>query len=285
MTLREAYTLAISRLTPLYGPDEARAVVDRLLEERYGIGRLERIVGGGEEAPFVRGEAWEEDLRRLERWEPVQYIVGYEEFYGRRFRVTPDTLIPRGETEELVRQILAGQPRRRVLDIGTGSGAIAVTLAAEWGEECCVEAWDVSEGALRVAALNAEAMGVEGRVRFVRQDVLTPMPTTEELREGCFDLVVSNPPYVLASERAEMRPNVVRYEPEGALYVPDADPLRFYRAIAALPLLVPGGELWFEINERFGPQTEELLRSLDYAEVEVMRDLHGRHRFVRGIVR
>ena len=97
--------------------------------------------------------------------------------------------------------------------------------------------------------------------------------------------MVSNPPYVLASERAEMRPNVVRYEPEGALYVPDADPLRFYRAIAALPLLVPGGELWFEINERFGPQTEELLRSLDYAEVEVMRDLHGRHRFVRGIVR
>lgn len=278
MTLRERYNQAVFSLEPLYGSDEARAVVDRLLEDRYGIDRLERAVAG--DAPFWRGEEWEADLRRLARWEPVQYVVGRAEFFGRPFEVTRDTLIPRGETEELVRGILAGPVRRRVLDVGTGSGAIAVTLAAEWGADTCVEAWDVSEGALRVAERNAEALGVGGRVRFVRRDVLGGLPPVAE--EEKFDLVVSNPPYVLDSERAEMRANVVRYEPEGALYVPDDDPLRFYRAIARLPLLKPGGELWFEINERFGPQTRDLLQGLGYVDVRVMRDLYGRERFVRG---
>lgn len=278
MTFRETYNRSVKRLEPLYGPDEARAVADRLAAEKYGFDRLARVLKG--EATFLRGDEWEEDLRRLERWEPVQYVTGREEFYGRGFEVTPDTLIPRGETEQLVRTILAGSPRRRVLDIGTGSGAIAVTLAAEWRADTCVEAWDISEGALRVAARNAEAVGVEGRVRFVRRDVLSGMPPVPETEK--FDLVVSNPPYVLDSERAEMRPNVVRYEPDGALYVPDDDPLRFYRAIARLPLLKPGGELWFEINERFGLQTRELLQGLGYADVRVMRDLHGRDRFVRA---
>lgn len=277
MTLRETSRLAVARLSPLYGTDEARVVVSRLLEEKYGIGRLAVALQG--DAAFEPGEEWEADLRRLAAWEPVQYVTGREEFYGRRFRVTRETLIPRGETEQLVRTILDGSPRRRVLDIGTGSGAIAVTLAAEW-PKAEVEAWDISEGALRVAATNAEAVGVGGRVRFVRRDVLSGMPPVPETEK--FDLVVSNPPYVLDSERAGMRPNVVRYEPEGALYVPDDDPLRFYRAIARLPLLKPGGELWFEINERFGLQTRELLQGLGYADVRVIRDLHGRERFVRA---
>ena len=277
MTLRETSRLAVARLSPLYGTDEARVVVSRLLEEKYGIGRLAVALQG--DAAFEPGEEWEADLRRLAAWEPVQYVTGREEFYGRRFRVTRETLIPRGETEQLVRTILDGSPRRRVLDIGTGSGAIAVTLAAEW-PKAEVEAWDISEGALRVAATNAEAVGVGGRVRFVRRDVLSGMPPVPETEK--FDLVVSNPPYVLDSERAGMRPNVVRYETEGALYVPDDDPLRFYRAIARLPLLKPGGELWFEINERFGLQTRELLQGLGYADVRVIRDLHGRERFVRA---
>lgn len=279
MTFRETYNRAAARLKPLYGPDEARAVVDRLAAEKYGLDRLARVLRG--DAPFTREEEWEADLRRLERWEPVQYVVGREEFCGRSFAVTRDTLIPRGETEQLVREILAGPRRGRVLDIGTGSGAIAVTLSAEWGAETRVEAWDISEGALRVAVANARTHGVEGRVRFVRRDVLGDiLPETEK-----FDLVVSNPPYVLESERAAMRANVADYEPGGALYVPDDDPLRFYRAIARLPLLRPGGELWFEINERFGGQTRELLQGLGYADVRVMRDLHDRDRFVRGIYR
>lgn len=277
MTFSETYKTAVARLSTLYDAREAATVVGRLAEEKYGFDRLARVLRGDEE--FLREEKWEADLRRLERWEPVQYVTGREEFCGRVFEVTPETLIPRGETEQLVRAILAGPVRRRVLDIGTGSGAIAVTLAAEW-PQAEIEAWDISEGALRVAAANAEAIGVGGRVRFVRRDVLsggTPVPEAEK-----FDLVVSNPPYVLDSERAGMRANVVRYEPEGALYVPDDDPLRFYRAIARLPLLKPGGELWFEINERFGLQTQELLQGLGYAEVRVMRDLHGRDRFVRA---
>lgn len=280
MTLRETYNRSAVRLEPLYGPDEARAIAGRLLEEKYGIGRLELAVN--DTAEFDRVAEWAADLERLARWEPVQYVVGRAEFCGRTFAVTRDTLIPRGETEQLVREILSGPRRERVLDIGTGSGAIAITLAAEWGAETRVEAWDVSAGALRTAAQNATMHGVADRVRWVERDVLTYEPEPGE--EG-FDLVVSNPPYVLDSERAEMRANVVDYEPAGALYVPDDDPLLFYRAIARLPLLKPGGALWFEINERFGLQTQELLGSLGYTEVRIVQDIHGRDRFVQGLRR
>lgn len=279
MTLSEIYKAAVARLSPLYGEREADAIVTRLLEDNYGITRIRRAIVGGLPCMERKAEAIEADIKRLEQWEPVQYVVGREEFYGRMFKVSRDTLIPRGETEQLVQEILSGSPKGRILDIGTGSGAIAVTLACEW-EEAYVEAWDISAGALVMAWANAILLGVEERTRFVERDVLTYQP------EACaekFDLVVSNPPYVLDSEREQMRENVLRYEPEGALYVPDDDPLLFYRTIASLPLLNPGGELWFEINERFGSETECLLSSLGYADVRVIQDIHGRDRFVRGI--
>lgn len=272
MTLREIHNLSVERLEPLYGRDEARSVVDRLMEDKYGVGRLERVTDG--HRPFLREAEWQADLRRLEAWEPVQYVIGSEEFCGRRFALSPETLIPRVETEQLVRMLLEGPAHRRVLDVGTGSGAIAVTLAAEWpGAE--VEAWDISAGALATAAANAAVHGVERRVRFVECDVLA-VPSVAER----FDLVVSNPPYVLDSEREQMRANVTRYEPGRALYVPDSDPLRFYRAIAQLPLLTDGGELWFEINEQFGRQTCELLVSLGYTGVQLVQDLYRRDRMV-----
>lgn len=272
MTLREIHNLSVERLEPLYGRDEARSVVDRLMEDKYGVGRLERVTDG--HRPFLREAEWQADLRRLEAWEPVQYVIGSEEFCGRRFALSPETLIPRVETEQLVRMLLEGPAHRRVLDIGTGSGAIAVTLAAEW-PDAEVEAWDISAGALATAAANAAAHGVERRVRFVECDVLAAPSVAER-----FDLVVSNPPYVLDSEREQMRANVTRYEPGRALYVPDSDPLRFYRAIAQLPLLTDGGELWFEINEQFGRQTCELLVSLGYTGVQLVQDLYGRDRMV-----
>lgn len=278
MTLSEIYKAAVARLSPLYGEREAEAVVARLLEDNYGITRIRRAIVGGLPCSERKAEAIEADIKRLEQWEPVQYVVGREEFYGRMFKVSQDTLIPRGETELLVREILAGTPKGRVLDVGTGSGAIAVTLACEW-EKAYVEAWDISAGALVMAWANAILLGVEERTRFVERDVLTCGP------EACaekFDLVVSNPPYVLDSERERMQENVLRYEPAGALYVPDDDPLLFYRAVASLPLLNPGGELWFEINERFGSETEYLLSSLGYRDVRVIKDIHGRDRFVRG---
>lgn len=272
MTLREIHNLSVERLDPLYGRDEARSVVDRLMEDKYGVGRLERVTDGNR--PFLREAEWQADLRRLKAWEPVQYVIGSEEFCGRRFALSPETLIPRVETEQLVRMLLERPAHRRVLDVGTGSGAIAVTLAAEWpGAE--VEAWDISAGALATAAANAAAHGVERRVRFVECDVLAAPSVAEK-----FDLVVSNPPYVLDSEREQMRANVTRYEPGRALYVPDSDPLRFYRAIAQLPLLTDGGELWFEINEQFGGQTCELLVSLGYTGVQLVQDLYGRDRMV-----
>lgn len=279
MTLSEIYKAAVARLSPLYGEREAEAVVARLLEDNYGITRIRRAIVGGLPCMEQKAEAIEADIKRLEQWEPVQYVVGREEFYGRMFKVSRDTLIPRGETEQLVQEILSGSPKGRILDVGTGSGAIAVTLACEW-EEAYVEAWDISAGALVMAWANAILLGVEERTRFVERDVLTYPP------EACaekFDLVVSNPPYVLDSEWEQMRANVLRYEPEGALYVPDDDPLLFYRTIASLPLLNPGGELWFEINERFGRETECLLSSLGYTDVRVIQDIHGRDRFVRGI--
>lgn len=277
MTLREVYNRSVARLRPLYGGDEARAVADRLMQDKYGIGTLERATAG--DTPFLREAEWEADMERLERWEPVQYVTGREEFYGRWFEVTRDTLIPRGETEQLVREILSGAPKGRVLDIGTGSGAIAVTLAAEW-EGACVEAWDISARALAAAARNAARCGVRERVCFVERDVLAYRPVANGEK---FDLVVSNPPYVLESERGEMRPNVVDFEPDGALYVPDDDPQLFYRAIASLPLVKKGSELWFEINERYGSATKDLLVSFGYGDVRVMKDIHGRDRFVQGI--
>lgn len=272
MTLRDIHNLSVERLEPLYGRDEARSVVDRLMEDKYGVGRLERVTDG--HRPFLHEAEWQADLRRLEAWEPVQYVIGSEEFCGRRFVLSPETLIPRVETEQLVRMLLERPAHRRVLDVGTGSGAIAVTLAAEW-PDAEVEAWDISAGALATAAANAAAHGVERRVRFVECDVLAAPSVAEK-----FDLVVSNPPYVLDSERKRMRANVTRYEPGRALYVPDSDPLRFYRAIAQLPLLTDGGELWFEINEQFGGQTCELLVSLGYTGVQLVQDLYGRDRMV-----
>lgn len=272
MTLREIHNLSVERLEPLYGCDEARSVVDRLMEDKYGVGRLERVTDG--HRPFLREAEWQADLRRLEAWEPIQYVIGSEEFCGRRFALSPETLIPRVETEQLVRRLLECPAHRRVLDVGTGSGAIAVTLAAEW-PDAEVEAWDISAGALATAAANAAAHGVERRVRFVECDVLAAPSVAEK-----FDLVVSNPPYVLDSEREQMRANVTRYEPGRALYVPDSDPLRFYRAIAQLPLLSDGGELWFEINEQFGGQTCELLVSLGYTGVQLVQDLYRRDRMV-----
>lgn len=263
----------MSSLTSLYGEREAASVADILFSDKYGADRRIRLLQDNE--AFAREAEWRSDLQRLTAWEPVQYVVGFTEFAGRRFEVTPDTLIPRVETEQLVGEIVKRYQKiekpRRVLDIGTGSGAIAVTLALEW-PETEVTAWDISAGALEVARRNAEKLG--GRVWFEKRDVLN---TVADER---FDLVVSNPPYVLESDREMMRDNVVRYEPQGALYVPDDDALRFYRAIVALDF--GERELWFEIHERFGVETRQLLEQHGFTAVEIVPDIHGRDRIVRG---
>lgn len=215
-------------------------------------------------------------LARLCKYEPIQYVQGTARFLGRDFRVAPGVLIPRPETEELVEAMLEEIPADcRLLDVGTGSGCIAVTLSKEL-PQAQVTAWDVSADALALAELNNRLL--QASVRFEQRDVLTCLPRTEE----CYDIIVSNPPYVTEAERKEMEPNVLDWEPSLALFVPDSDPLRFYRRIGELgrDLLAEGGRLYFEINRAFGDATAELLRSQGYANACIRKDIAGNDRFV-----
>lgn len=215
-------------------------------------------------------------LSRLHDFEPIQYVQGYVNFMGHRFRVAPGVLIPRPETEELVKIMLKAIPEdARILDVGTGSGCIAVSLSKEL-PDAQVVACDVSEEALSIARGNNEAL--QASVRFVLCNVLTYLPS----REDRYDVIVSNPPYVLEKERKEMERNVLDWEPSLALFVPDADPLRYYRRIAELgqEMLVEGGKLYFEINRAFGEATVAMLCEQGYANARILKDISGNDRFV-----
>lgn len=215
-------------------------------------------------------------LKRLQNYEPVQYVLGEARFFGRTFRVAPGVLIPRPETEELVEMMLKElSPVSRVLDIGTGSGCIAVTLAKELPASQ-VTAWDVSAEALLIAAANCKAM--HASVRFEQCDVLSYVPGATRR----YDVIVSNPPYVTEAEKQELEPNVLNWEPSLALFVPDEDPLRFYRRIAMLGLemLVGGGKLYFEINRAFGEDIVSMLRESGYCNVRLQKDISHNDRFV-----
>ena len=224
-----------------------------------------------------------DDFRRMASGEPLQYVLNEAWFYGRRFNVTPDVLIPRPETEILCRTVLTNGPGGvpRILDLCTGSGCIAWTLALEMpGAE--VVAADISDGALKVAGsqdFSAE-MSHTGALRpqFIKADVLS-QPLTSL---GTFDMIVSNPPYVRDSEKALMRSNVLDHEPHLALFVPDDDPLLFYRAVArwAVLLLNPGGFGMVEINESLASDTEDIFRDLRFADVRTVKDLNDKDRFV-----
>lgn len=215
-------------------------------------------------------------LSRLRNFEPIQYVQGETPFLGRMFRVAPGVLIPRPETEELVELMLKELfPSSRVLDIGTGSGCIAISLSKEL-PSAQVTAWDISDEALSVASANNEAL--KASVCFEQHDVLTYTPGADER----YDVIVSNPPYVTEAEKQEMEPNVLDWEPSLALFVPDADPLCFYRRIAVLGLdmLVSGGKLYFEINRAFGADTVAMLRELGYRAVRLQKDISHNDRFV-----
>lgn len=221
-----------------------------------------------------------EVLSRLKQFEPIQYIVGEEEFFGLRFKVTPDTLIPRPETEELVELIFAenreSNPSASILDIGTGSGCIAISVA-KYMPEAKISAWDISLAALEVAKENASINGVG--VDFDNIDVLGDFPSGQK-----FDVIVSNPPYVMDSEKQDMTTNVLVYEPHTALFVPDDDALLFYKRIAdiGLELLNPNGKLYFEINRAKGKEMIEMLESRGYANIEIIKDLSKNDRIAEA---
>lgn len=264
------------KLQGYYTPQEVGNLSRLICCEIFGQRTVDYYLGKDITLSAKAKQELESILTRLHNFEPIQYILGEARFLGRTLCVTPDVLIPRPETEELVELMLKElSPASRVLDIGTGSGCIAVSLAKELPESQ-VTAWDVSEKALSVAALNGGAL--RASIRFEQRDVLTYTPDVTE----CYDVIVSNPPYVTEAEKAEMEQNVLDWEPSLALFVPDADPLRFYRRIAVLGLemLVPGGKLYFEINRAFGEDTVSMLRDLGYRTVRLQKDISHNDRFV-----
>lgn len=217
-------------------------------------------------------------LDRLAHSEPIQYIQGFTIFKGRRFKVTPDVLIPRPETEELVEWVLEEKHTpHRLLDIGTGSGCIAISLDKEL-PDTTVAGWDISECALRIAAINNDAL--QARVSLSRKDILADRSDDD----GRYDIIVSNPPYVTESEKQTMEPNVLEWEPPAALFVPDRQPLLFYQKIAesGRHLLTTHGALFFEINQRFSHEVAALLHQYGYQHIAIRKDMNGNDRFVKG---
>ncbi|WP_181304954.1 peptide chain release factor N(5)-glutamine methyltransferase [Rufibacter sp. XAAS-G3-1] len=273
-----------SRLETLYEKPEARTIAEWTLEHALKASRFELLQRRKEEVSPELQKQLQTYLERLLQHEPLQYVLGEASFYGREFYVNPAVLIPRPETEELVQRVIKTyqhQPEVKLLDIGTGSGCIPITLAAELPTS---QVWglDTSPEALTVAKSNAEKLAQN--VTWLQQDILQEIPVLET---HSLDVVISNPPYVLEEEKSLMRQNVLEFEPHLALFVPNEDPLLFYRRIAevAQQLLKPGGKLFYEINERFAQETKAMLQQLDYQDVQVHQDLRGKDRVAEAVWR
>ena len=264
------------RLTAVYDEREAKAVARWLLDVGFGLSQADVLCGGIERLEPAEQERLERLTARLCKGEPVQYVVGVADFCGRTLHVEPGVLIPRPETEELCRWAVAESCGPRVLDIGTGSGCIAITLALDL-KHAEVTAWDISAEALRIAAANAERLGAD--VSFVRQDALCPPADTER-----WELIVSNPPYVMNKEREGMSLNVLDYEPHLALFVPDDDPWVFYRHIAdyARHALCSKGSLMLETSPLLAETVCNYLSAVGFQQVEVRCDQFGKQRFIKA---
>lgn len=269
-------------LKNLYPPEEIRSFTRLMLEHVCGLPPYLLPVSKDKKLSVAQANAVHRIVERLKQWEPIQYILGETSFCGLMFCVTPQVLIPRPETEELVGHIAGDYAGRRpsVLDICTGSGCIAVALAHRLPGSG-ITALDISAEALHVASGNARRNQVE--VSFVRADVLSVGQAGKAIG-GSFDLVVANPPYVRESEKAGMEKNVLLYEPPLALYVADNDPLIFYRAIARLSQekLKEDGALYFEINAQLGKETTGALEEEGFGNITLLRDIAGKERFIKA---
>lgn len=275
MTYRELWRT----LEPLYGNGEARAITDYVLDVCFGLSKADILCGAVEEMTAEKTAELNKIFGRLMEGEPVQYVLGRAEFCGRWFSVRPGVLIPRPETEELCAWITADSKASaspKVLDIGMGSGCIAITLQLDMPESK-VTAWDISADALDVARENAQQLGAN--VNFVKLDALNAKP------EGEWDVIVSNPPYICEKEKKDMAVNVLEHEPHTALFVPDADPLLFYRAITRLAVqtLSKGGRLYFEINPIYADDTCHMMRAEGMTAVELRSDMYGKQRMAKGV--
>jgi len=277
------------RLTSLYGAGEAKAIVRWVLDVRFGLSWTDVLCGKVTELSANDQTELEKIMQRLENGEPVQYIIGVADFCERQFHVTPDVLIPRPETAELCRLIVRETEVRKqepedftILDIGTGSGCIAITLALEM-PYAKVTAWDISNDALSIAAQNAQALGAV--VTFEHRDALCISTESSLLTSGSrYDIIVSNPPYICEKEKSAMEQNVLEHEPHLALFVPDNDPLLFYRAIAryAISTLKPQGCLFFEINPLYATDLAHLLGKMSYHDTKILNDQFDKPRFLKA---
>lgn len=281
MKLDELRREIVGRLGEVYPRGEALWLWREMLMRIKGWGQVELAIKAGDEVSEYLQRKVEEVTERLLRKEPVQYIFGIAEFYGLQLKVTPDVLIPRPETAEMVDMIVKwadGRTDLRVLDVCTGSGCIAVALARNL-KFAQIAAIDLSSKALAVAAENVETLKV--KVNLKLGDALQLKDETSPK----YDIIVSNPPYIAESERASMDSNVVDHEPRMALFVPDSDPLRFYHAIAryAMTALVGGGVLYFEINPLYAIRLREELQQQGWDDVVVEADMQGLNRFIHCV--
>lgn len=272
-TIFKTYSNALSKIYP---EQEAKSLTFWLLDFYLQIKRKDILADKEVEIAPVLQDAFEQILTGR----PIQQVTGWAPFYGREFKVNEDVLIPRNETEELVHLIITETsiPHPKILDIGTGSGCIPITLALEISE-ADVYAIDISEAALSIAIGNSEFLG--GYVTFQKLDILN-----EEIPFHDLDIIVSNPPYILEQEKSLMHKNVLDFEPHLALFVKDETPLIFYIEIAnkAKKALKKGGKLYFEINEAYGKETMDLMIKEGYDQVKILKDLNGKLRIVSGIL-
>ena len=281
-------------LLGVYDAEEAQSIIRLVLDSKFGMTLTDIVCGGIGKLSDEQIVDLEHVVEKLKKGEPVQYVLGEAWFYGRCFHVEPGVLIPRPETEELCHMIIDDFDDYKssthnsqltastrcltpiILDIGTGSGCIAITLALEL-QDAEVFAVDISNDALRIAKANAQSLGA--KVDFRLHDILTPVYSKRE-----YDIIVSNPPYIVEGERSAMRSNVLDYEPSLALFVPDNDPLRFYRAIAgfAAKSLAPQGSLYFEINPLFADELKDLLTEKGFKKISIVNDQFGKRRFIKA---
>ncbi|MEO1253259.1 MAG: peptide chain release factor N(5)-glutamine methyltransferase [Bacteroidota bacterium] len=262
-------------LQKVYDRREAENIAYVLLEDLFEIKQGDVLMGEG---ISIDQDLLSKCLMRLLEHEPIQYVTGWADFFGRKFKIQPGALIPRPETEELCELIIKNNvlEKPRILDVGTGSGCIAITLAVE--TKGVVFGIDISDDALKTARANASLLNAS--VRFERDDMLK-----EKFPFVNMDILVSNPPYIPASDKVNMHKNVLMYEPDSALFVPDSDPLLFYRVIAekGIDTLKKGGKLYFEIHERYGKELCKLLEKIGYSNIVVYEDMQGKDRMVGAI--
>lgn len=278
-SIKSARKYISDKLSAIYPREELGALTKIILLEATDLSATGLLA---EPESELNTGAWNKIRKicaELEDKRPIQYILGKTEFYGLELKVNKHTLIPRQETEELVDLIIREnkKPGLRVLDIGTGSGAIAIVLCLNLREPI-VSATDISDNVLKIARENCAIH--KCKIVFYRDNILESSP----LREGLLDIVVSNPPYVRESEKESMHENVLDYEPHSALFVPDSDPLKYYRAIGrmAMQVLKPGGSLYLEINEALGNETGALISEIGFKSIGIIKDLNNKDRILKA---